>query len=260
LYNLTEDWTQFENVADKYPDKLKELQELFWKEAEKYQVLPLDNSIVPRLISPRPSLSAGRNVFTYSGEITGTPNGDAPSILNTSYNFKAEVEVPTVGGDGMIVTQGGRFGGYGFYLLKGKPVFLWNLVDLKRLRWQGAEALSPGKHTVEFDFKYDGLGPATLAFNSVSGVGRSGTGILKVDGQTVATQLMERTLPFILQWDENFDVGADTGTPVDDQDYQVPFRFNGKLDKLTLTINRPQLSPADEQKLLESQRNNRVSE
>jgi hypothetical protein len=122
----------------------------------------LDNSLVPRLISPRPSLSAGRNVFTYSGEITGTPNGDAPSILNTSYNFKAQVEVPTGGGNGMIVTQGGRFGGYGFYLLKGKPVFLWNLVDLKRPRWQGTEALSPGKHTVEFDFKYDGLGPATL--------------------------------------------------------------------------------------------------
>ncbi|MEB3123613.1 MAG: hypothetical protein VKL41_20625 [Snowella sp.] len=99
----------------------------------------------------------------------------------------------------MIVTQGGRFGGYGFYLLKGKPVFLWNLVDLKRPRWQGTDALSPGKHTVEFDFKYDGLGPATLAFNSISGVGRSGTGVLKVDGNPVATQQMERTLPFILQ-------------------------------------------------------------
>jgi len=260
LYNLNEDWTQFENIANKYPDKLKELQELFWKEAEKYQVLPLDNSVIPRLIAPRPSLSAGRNVFTYSGEITGTPNGDAPSILNTSYNFKAEVEVPTGGGDGMIVTQGGRFGGYGFYLLKGKLVFLWNLVDLKRLRWQGTDVLSPGKHTLEFDFKYDGLGPATLAFNSVSGVGRSGTGILKVDGQAVATQVMERSLPFTVAWDENFDVGADTITPVDDQDYQVPFRFNGKLDKLTLTINRPQLTPADEKKLMEAQRNNRVSE
>jgi arylsulfatase len=91
-------------------------------------------------------------------------------------------------------------------------------------------------------------------------VGRSGTGILKVDGQPVATQVMERTLPFTVAWDENFDVGADTITPVDDQDYQVPFRFNGKLDKLTLTINRPQLTPADEKKLMEAQRNNRVSE
>ena len=100
----------------------------------------------------------------------------------------------------------------------------------------------------------------TLAFNNLSGIGQSGTSVLKVDGQTVATQKMERTLPLILQWDENFDVGADTGTPVEDADYQVPFRFNGTLDKLTLTVNRPKLSPGDEQKLWEAQRNNRVSE
>lgn len=260
LYNINQDWTQFENVADQYPDKLKELQELFWQEADKYQVLPLDNSIAPRLISPRPSLSAGRSEFTYTGEITGIPNGDAPSILNTSYNFKVEIEVPQGGGNGMIVTQGGRFGGYGFYLLQGKPVFLWNLVDLERPRWQGTQPLTAGKHNLEFDFKYDGLGAGTLAFNNFSGVGRSGTGVLKVDGQVVATQKMERTLPFILQWDENFDVGADTGTPVDDQDYQTPFRFDGKLNKLTLKIDRPELSSADKQKLMEAQRNNRVSE
>ena len=160
----------------------------------------------------------------------------------------------------MIVTQGGRFGGYGFYVLKGKPVFLWNLVDLKRVRWEGADALTPGKHTLEFDFKYDGLGMGTLAFNNMSGIGRSGTGVLKVDGKEVATQTMERTLPLILQWDENFDVGADTGTPVNDADYQVPFKFTGKLNKLTLTINRPMLTPEDEKRLSEAQRNNKTSE
>src|SRR6516225_6533876 len=147
--------------------------------------------------------------------------------------------------EGMIVTQGGRFGGYGFYLLKGKPVFLYNFVDLQRTRWEGPVALSPGRHMLEFDFKYDGLGLGTLAFNNLSGIGRGGTGILKVDGKEVASQKMERTLPFILQWDENFDVGADTGTPVNDEDYQVPFRFTGKLNKLTLTIERPQLTPDD---------------
>src|SRR5215813_9043293 len=159
--------------------------------------------------------------------------GDAPSILNASYNFKAEVDIPQGGAEGMIVTQGGRFGGYGFYVLKGKPVFLWNLVDLKRVRWESADALTPGKHTLEFDFKYDGLGAGTLAFNNMSGIGRGGTGMLKVDGKEVARQSMERTVPLILQWDENFDIGADTGTPVAD-DYQVPFRFSGKLDRLTL--------------------------
>ena len=81
--------------------------------------------------------------------------------------------MPEGGAEGMIVTDGGRFGGYGFYLLKGKPVFLWNLLDLKRVRWEGTEALAPGKHTLEFDFKYDGLGFATLAFNNISGIGRA---------------------------------------------------------------------------------------
>ena len=260
LYDVTKDWTQYENIADKNPAKLKEMQDLFWKEAEKYQVLPLDNSVVARLLTPKPSLSAGRNVFTYHGKVTGTPNGDAPSILNSSYNFTAEVEIPKDGGEGMLVTQGGRFGGYGFYILKGKPVFTWNLVDLKRIRWEGPDVVTPGKHTLEFDFKYDGLGMETLMFGSPSGIGRGGTGVLKVDGKTVATQTMEHSIPFILQWDENFDIGADTGTPVDDQDYQVPFDFNGTIDKLTLTINRPQLTPADIEKLKAAQRNNKVSE
>jgi arylsulfatase A-like enzyme len=259
LYDLSKDWTQYENVADKYPGKLKELERLFWTEAAKYQVLPLDASVATRVITPKPSLTAGRTVFTYSGEMTGTPNGDAPSILDASYNFKAEVDIPQGGAEGMIVTQGGRFAGYGFYLLKSKPVFLWNLVDYKRVRWEGP-ALSPGKHTLEFDFKYDGLGIGTLAFNNMSGIGRGGTGVLKVDGQAVATQQMERTIPLLLQWDENFDVGADTGTPVDDHDYQVPFRFTGKLDKLTLTIDRPKLSPEDVKKLMDAQRNNHMSE
>jgi arylsulfatase len=260
LYDLSKDWTQYENVADKYPAKLKEMENLFWTEAAKYQVLPLDASVAARLVTPRPSLTSGRNTFTWSGEITGTPNGDAPFILDSSYNFKAEVEIPEAGAEGMIVTQGGRFGGYGFYLLKAKPIFLWNLVDLKRVRWEAPEALSTGKHTLEFDFKYDGLGLGTLAFNNLSGIGRGGTGILKVDGKEVASQKMERTLPFILQWDENFDVGADTGTPVNDEDYQVPFRFTGKLNKLTLTIERPQLTPDDVKKLMEAQRNNKASE
>ncbi|HEY6980279.1 arylsulfatase, partial [Reyranella sp.] len=225
LYDVTKDWTQTENLAAKYPDKVKELDALFWQEAAKYQVLPLDATVATRLVTPRPSITAGRNVFTYRGELTGTPNGDAPSILNASYNFKAEVTIPEGGAEGMIVTQGGRFAGYGFYVLKGKPVFLWNLVDLKRVRWEGPEALAPGKHSLEFDFKYDGLGIGTLAFNNMSGIGRGGTGVLKVDGKQVASQNMDHTIPLILAWDENFDVGADTGTPVADEDYKVPFRF-----------------------------------
>jgi arylsulfatase len=124
-------------------------------------------------------------------------------------------------------------------------VFLWNLVDLKRLKWEGPEVLAPGKHTLEFDFKYDGLGAETLAFNNMSGIGRSGTGTLKVDGKVVATEAMEHTIPLILAWDENMDIGSDTGTPVDDKAYQVPFAFDGTIDSLKLTVDRPQLSAAD---------------
>jgi len=251
LYDLRSDWTQSENLAAKNPAKVKELQALFWTEAAKYQVLPLDSTVVTRLITPRPSITAGRNVFTWTAPLTGTPNGDAPSILNTSYNFKAEIEIPQGGGDGMLITQGGRFAGYGLYVLKGKPVFTWNMVDLRRIKWQGPDVLAPGKHTLEFDFKYDGLGMGTLVFNNMSGIGRSGTGTLKVDGKAVVEQKMERTIPFILAWDENLDVGSDTGTPVDDQDYQVPFAFTGKIDKITLSIDRPKLTPEDEKKLME---------
>src|SRR5262249_13663078 len=135
LYDLRNDWTQAEDLAAKQPAKLKELQELFWKEAQKYQVMPLDGSLVERMITPRPSITAGRTEITWTRPLTGTPNGDAPSVLNTSYTFTAEVEIPKGGAEGMLITQGGRFGGYGFYVLKGKPVFTWNLVDLKRVKW-----------------------------------------------------------------------------------------------------------------------------
>jgi arylsulfatase len=248
LFDISKDWTQAHNVAATYPEKVKELSDLFWTEAQKYQVLPLDATFATRVITARPSLGAGRTEFAWSGEITGTPNGDAPNILNSSFTFRANVEIPSGGADGMIVTQGGRFAGYGFYLLKGKPVFLYNFVGLQRVRWEGP-ALTPGKHTLEFAFKYNGLGPGTLAFNNVSGLGQSGIGVLKVDGSEVARQTLKHTVPTIWQWDENFDIGADTGTPVDDHDYQVPFSFTGKLLKLTLSIDRPQLSPEDIKRL-----------
>jgi arylsulfatase len=211
--------------------------------------LPLDASVATRLVAPRPNITAGRTEFVYTRPMTGVPQGDSPLLINTSYTITADIEVPEGGAEGMILTSGGRFAGYGFYLLKGKPVFLWNLVDVKRIRWEGPEALRPGKHTLEFDFKYDGLGAGTLAFNNMSGIGRSGTGVLKVDGKAAATQKMERTIPLILQWDETFDIGADTGTPVDDRDYQVPFKLTAKLNKLTIKLDRPKLTPEDVKKL-----------
>ncbi|MEF8753293.1 MAG: arylsulfatase [Accumulibacter sp.] len=246
LYDLNASWNQQEDVAAKYPQKVKQMRAAFLAEAKKHQVLPLDASVAARIVAPRPNITAGRNEFVYTRPMTGLPQGDSPFILNASYNFSADIEIPQGGGgDGMIVTSGGRFAGYGFYILKGKPVWLWNMVDLERIKWEGPEALSPGRHTVEFDFKYDGLGAGTLAFNDFSGVGRPGTGTLKVDGKVVAAKTMPRTLPMILQWDENFDVGSDTLTGVNDADYKPPFPLTAKLNKLTIHIDRPQLSPAD---------------
>jgi arylsulfatase len=177
--------------------------------------------------------------------MTGLPQGDSPAILNASYTITADIEVPQGGAEGMILTSGGRFAGCGFYLLQGKPVFLWNMVDLERIKWEGSDALSPGRHTVEFDFKYDGIGAGTLEYNNFSGLGQSGTGTLRVDGKDVATKKMPKTLPITLQWDESFDVGSDTLTGVNDADYKPPFALTAKLNKLTVKVDRPQLSPAD---------------
>ncbi|NTV85419.1 MAG: arylsulfatase [Burkholderiaceae bacterium] len=245
LYNLNTDFNQTTDLAAKNPQKVKELKAKFVAEAKKHQVFPMDASVAARIVAPRPNITAGRTEFVYTRPMIGLPQGDSPNILNASYTFTADIEVPQGGGDGMIVTSGGRFGGYGFYLLNGKPTFLWNMVNLERLKWQGSEALAPGRHTIVFDFKYDGLGAGTLVFNDFSGVGRPGTGTLKVDGKVVDTKAMPKTLPMILQWDEYFDIGSDTLTGVNDADYKPPFALTAKLNRLTINIDRPQLSPAD---------------
>ena len=260
LYNLDKDFSQSQNLADQYPDKVKEMKQAFIGEGKKYNVFPMDASVAARIVAPRPNITAGRSEFVYTRPMIGLPQGDSPFILDASYTITADIEVPDSGAEGMLVTSGGRFGGYGFYLLKGKPVFLWNLIDLKRIKWEGADALTPGKHTVEFDFKYDGLGVGTLAFNNMSGLGRGGVGTLKVDGKEVATQTMEHTMPMILQWDESFDIGSDTLTGVNDEDYLPPFPLTAKLDKLTIKVDRPQLSPQDIEKLEEASRNNKMAE
>ena len=260
LYDLNKDFSQSQNLADKHPDKVKQMKKMFIEEGKKYQVFPMDASVAARIVAPRPNITAGRKEFVYTRPMVGLPQGDSPFLLDSSYTITADIEVPQGGAEGMILTSGGRFAGYGFYLLKGKPVFLWNLIDLKRIKWEGPEALTPGKHTLEFDFKYDGLGIGTLAFNNMSGLGRPGTGTLKVDGKAVQTITMPHTLPMILQWDESFDIGSDTLTGVNDADYQPPFPLTAKLNKLTIKVDRPQLSQEDIKKLEAAQRNNKVSE
>jgi arylsulfatase A-like enzyme len=241
LYNLAEDYSQYNDLSAKNPDKLKELQAVFMTEAKKYQVLPLDNAVLSRLVTPRPSATAGRTEFTYSGENANIPVGNAPSILDKDYTITAEVTVLKGGAEGMIATMGGRFGGYGLYLLRGKPVFVYNLLDLERYRWEGGvgaedwlgSALAPGKHTIVFDFKYDGPGP-----------GKGGTGVLTVDGKEYARKTMPHTIPFLMSIDESFDIGSDTRTAVDDS-YKLPFHFTGTINKLTYKLGPDQMTEAD---------------
>jgi arylsulfatase len=245
LYNIAEDFSQNNDLAAKNPDKLKELQALFLSEAQKYQVLPLDNSILPRLLTPRPSATAGRTTFTYVGENVGIPVANAPSLLNRDFKITAEITTAERGAEGMIATMGGRFGGYAMYLQKGRPVFVYNLLDLKRVRWEGGagaedwfgRSLSPGKHTLVFDFKYDG-----------PGFGKGGTGVFTVDGRVLSEQKMEHTIPFMMALDETLDIGMDTRTGVDDS-YTLPFKFTGTINKVTYDIGRPQLTAAQQNEM-----------
>ena len=233
LYNVNEDPTQSHDLAGEMPDKLKELQGVFYAEAKRYNVLPLDNSTLARWNTPRPSLTAGRNEFTYSGSLTGVPGSTSPNILNKPYTITAEVEIPDGGAEGMIVTQGGRFGGYGLFLSKGefgvgrgKVVFLYNLLDLKRTIWEGPE-LAQGKHTIVFDYKPDS-----------PGLGKGGTGVLSVDGKEAHRNSMEHSTPVTFAEDETFDIGEDTRTGVAmlEHHYDIPFKFTGKIDKLTFKL------------------------
>jgi hypothetical protein len=180
--------------------------------------------------------------------------------LASSYNFKAEVEIPEGGAEGMLVTHGGRFAGYGFYLLKGKPVYTWNLVGSQtQVKWEGSEALAPAS-THSNSTSSTTAWARNTAFGSPSGLGRSGTEYSRWTARSSRQRRWKKPSRCSCNGDENFDVGADTGTPVNDEDYQVPFKFTGKLDKLTLTIDRPKLSPEDIKKLKMAMHNNPASE
>ncbi|MBK9520731.1 MAG: arylsulfatase [Rhodocyclaceae bacterium] len=245
LYNITKDYSQNNDLAATNPAKLKEMQALFLTEAAKYNVLPLDNTAFSRLLTPRPSAVAGKTLFTYTGPNTGIPVGNAPEIMDKDYTITADITVPRGGAEGMIVTFGGRFGGYAMFLQKGKPVFVYNMLDLERFRWEGGiggvlgddvfgKALTPGKHTLVFDFKYDGPGP-----------GKGGTGVFTVDGKTLAKKTIAHSIPLLMSIDETLDIGSDTRSGVDDS-YKLPFTFTGSINKLTFKLGPSQMTAAQQ--------------
>jgi arylsulfatase A-like enzyme len=248
LYNVTEDFSEALNLADKYPDKLRELQYLFYAEAAKYNVLPIDDSGTERMDpSIRPSLTRGRTEFTYFGTVTRIPEGAAPDIKNKSYRIAADVVLPKDGAEGVLVTHGGLCGGYALMLEKGKPVFHYNVANVAHYNIAAQNTLTPGKHTVVFDFQYDG------------GMGKGGTGTISVDGKKVARGRIDRTVPIRYSMDETFDVGEDTGTPVS-LDYDVPFKFTGQIEKVVINLGESKLGAADQEQLQDMGQKARLAE
>jgi arylsulfatase len=225
LYHVAKDFSQSVDLAQQEPQKLRELQNLFLVEATRNHVLPLDNSRVERLdVSIRPSLTRGRDTFTFYPGMIRIPEGAAPDVKNKSWSISAEIEVPANGADGVLATQGGRFAGWGLYVKDGMPVFHYNLAGVARYEARANEKLAPGKHTIAMRFQYGGGGP-----------GKGGVATLSVDGRKAAEARVERTIAFRMALDEGLDIGEDTGTPVSEE-YKVPFRFGGRIEKVTIEL------------------------
>jgi arylsulfatase len=235
LYHVAEDFSQAVNLAEKEPAKLRALQDLFWVEAAKYNVIPIDNSRAERMdVSNRPSLTRGRSVFTYYPGQTRMPEGAAPDTKNKSFKVAADLIVPAGGAEGVIATHGGRFNGWGLYLLGGTPVFHYNLADVFRFTIAAKEKLAPGEHVIVMDFGYDG-----------GGVGKGATVTITVDGKPAAEGRVERSIPVRMSLDETLDIGEDTGTPVS-EDYRVPFKFTGTIKRVLLKLSDAKLTAEDE--------------
>lgn len=227
LYNSNEDFSLSNNLAAKNSEKLKELQTIFMKEAEKYHVLPLDDRLLERLDAEtvgRPDVMGKRTKVTYGEGMKGMGVDVFISTRNTSYSITSEVEVKEKA-NGVLVCQGGKFGGFSFYVKEGKPAFTYNFLGLDSYNIQADQALKPGKHTIVYDFKYDG-----------GGLGKGGTGTITVDGNKVAEGKLTKTQPGIFSVDDLADVGTDDGTPV--TNYGTSPHFNGKLDKVTIETKK----------------------
>jgi arylsulfatase len=244
LYHLAEDFSQANNVVKQNPDKLRELQDLFWAEAARYNVLPLDATFTERVDpSIRPSLTRGRSVFTYYPGTFRIPEGSAPDLKNKSYTVTATVEIPQAGANGVLATQGGRFGGWGLLVIDSKPLFVHALSNQPEHKYKVAsdKKLSPGKHTIEFEFKYDG-----------GGIGKGGRGTLSVDGERVARAQIDRTVCCRFSLDETFDVGIDLGSPViEDYATKMPFEFDGTVEKVVIELDESKLTASHKRSLHE---------
>ncbi|NVK52806.1 MAG: arylsulfatase [Flavobacteriaceae bacterium] len=227
LYNLSEDYSQSKNIAEEYPEKLEELRALFKEEAEKNKVFPLDDRYIERADPKnRPEPNRGRKEFIYYGSTNRIPEGSAVNTKNTSFTITAELSIPKGGAEGMIITQGGWFAGYGLMLLDGKPTFTYAKSHYPQDKYtvQAPNKITEGNHTLQLKFDYDG-----------GGVGKGATATLLVDGNEVASGRIEETVPTRYSMTEGLEVGRDAGMPVNDE-YDVPFYFTGEIDRVIVKL------------------------
>lgn len=229
LYDVRSDFSLSKDLAKQHPDKLAELQAVFLKEAEANHALPLDDRMFERAIAEavgRPDLMAGRNSLTLAEGMTGMSENVFINIKNKSKTLTADIEVPANGGNGTLIAQGGRFGGWSLYVKDGVPAYDYNFLGMQRTSIKGGDKLALGKHTVRFEFAYDG-----------GGMGKGGTGTLFVDGKQAAQGRIEHTQPAIFSADETADVGIDLGTPVVEAiGTGRASKFSGQIPKLVVEV------------------------
>jgi arylsulfatase len=249
LYNLDDDFSEANDLAGRNPQKLRELQDLFWVEATRYNVLPLDDRFIERADpSMRPSLIEGRTKLTYFPGVRRVPESSSPNVKNKSHTITVDVEIPKDGAGGVLVAAGGTVGGYALFIRDGKPMYEYNYFSVERYKIAGKDRLAPGKHTIRFELKYDG-----------GGVGKGGIGTLFVDGKEAAKGRIDKTILGRYSADETFDTGEDTGSPVSDL-YKSPFRFAGTIKKVEIDLAPEKLGAADLEKLRKAEALFRLAE
>jgi arylsulfatase len=228
LYDTRTDFSLANDLAAQNPAKLKELQELFMKEAVKYNVLPIDDRTVERLdakLVGRPDLMGDRMSLTLHAGMTGMSENAFINVKNRSVTITADLEIPKGGASGVILCQGGRFGGWSFHLRGGRPSYSYNFLGMQRTTITATKPVPAGKATVKMDFAYDGGGRA-----------KGGLVTLYVDGNKVGQGRVERTQPGIFSVDDAADVGMDEGTPVI-EDYQPrDSKFTGTIKKVVVEV------------------------
>jgi arylsulfatase len=227
LYNIDEDFTQAKDLAQQPPEKLAALEHLWWAEAARKQILPLDWRGAERFsgqLTGKPNLAAGRDTYVYRSGLSLLPEAAAPDLKNKSFTLIAEVELKQ-GDEGMLFTQGGFTGGWAFMVQKGKLVLIHNYIDLARYRVESTETLPTGKVTLVAHFAYGGG----------KEMGKSGTVTLSANGKAIGSGGIAKTAPFRYSLSETQDIGRDEGTPVD-HSYRPPFAFTGAIQTFTVEL------------------------